>query len=469
MFITELAEAQLLVIYPGRFQPFHKGHYAVYEYLTGKFGRNNVYIATSNKTDNSKSPFTFAEKAYFMQLTGVPADRIVQATQPYQIQSILSTGQIAVANPENTVVIFAVSEKDMDEDPRFSFAAKKDGSTPYFQPLKDIKQTESMDRHGYIMTVPTFDFTVAGAPMRSGTELRKLYSDAKVKKRQAILADLFGKYTRDAEQIMNSKIPATVAKPVKQPRLPTKTKLQKVTVPKEEPVAEAVSHFVPAQTTNKSEHGYYKLLAHRYKKNPGLLSAKEKQELHDFVNSLKTVKEAEPASENFNRAGNNPLRDKNDYHQKLDYLQKQLMNPALRDMRDQINDRIAQLQKAARMSGFISEDAGGVGVVAGKKQARDPRYSTSLTKDVQPGAIKKSLRAFNLAEEDIAWARNRLSESEFENMILAHIKYINQDIDAIKERIATEKLPSDYVAKLKQQITDLEAERAKLMFDYDPK
>ena len=74
-----------------------------------------------------------------------------------------------------------------------------------------------------------------------------------------------------------------------------------------------------------------------------------------------------------------------------------------------------------------------------------------------------------MAEEDIAWARNRLSESEFENMILAHIKYIGQDIDAIKERIATEKLPSDYVAKLKQQITDLEAERAKLMFDYDPK
>jgi hypothetical protein len=400
MFITELAEAQLLVIYPGRFQPFHKGHYAVYEYLTGKFGRNNVYIATSNKTDNSKSPFTFAEKAYFMQLTGVPADRIVQATQPYQIQSILSTGQVSVANPANTVVIFAVSEKDMDEDPRFSFAAKKDGSTPYFQPLKDIKQTESMDKHGYIMTVPTFDFTVAGAPMRSGTELRKLYSDAEAKQRQAIIADLFGKYTPDAEHIMNNKIPAASAEPVEQPKLPNKTKLQKVTTPKEEPVAEAVSHFVPSKPN--SEYGYYKLLAHRYKKDPRLLSAKEKQELNDFVNSLKPVK----------------------------------------------------------------EEAAGVGVVAkNKKQSRDPRYSTSMTVDVGPGTPGKNLRAFNLAEEDIVWAQNRLSESEFENMILAHIKYINQDIDAIKQRIATEKLPSDYVQKLKQQITDLEAERVKLMFD----
>lgn len=210
MFINELAEPTLLVIYPGRFQPFHKGHHAVYEYLTGKFGRNNVYIATSNKTDNLKSPFSFAEKAYFMQLTGVPADRIVQATQPYQIQSILQTSNIQV-DPANTVVIFAVSEKDMDEDPRFSFATKKDGTAPYFQPLKNIKQTESMDKHGYIMTVPTFDFTVMGKPMRSGTELRDMYSSANEKQRQQIVTDLFGRYTREAEQIMNSKIPAQKA------------------------------------------------------------------------------------------------------------------------------------------------------------------------------------------------------------------------------------------------------------------
>jgi len=50
-------------------------------------------------------------------------------------------------------------------------------------------------------------------------------------------------------------------------------------------------------------------------------------------------------------------------------------------------------------------------------------------------------------------------------MILAHIKYINQDIDAIKQRIATEKLPADYVEKLKQKIADLEQQRVKLMFD----
>jgi cytidyltransferase-like protein len=233
MFLNELAEPQLLVIYPGRFQPIHKGHHAVFEWLTTKFGRQNVYITTSNKTDNLKSPFTFAEKAYFMQLTGVPADRIVQASQPYQILNVLQSGNIQVLNPDNTVVIFAVSEKDMAEDPRFSFAPKKDGTDSYFQPLKNIKDTVNMNEHGYIMTVPTFDFKVLGQPMRSGTELREMYGAADVKQRRDIIADLFGRYTAEAEQIMQKIVPAAVAEPA---ALGTKTKLQKVGKP--EPVTE---------------------------------------------------------------------------------------------------------------------------------------------------------------------------------------------------------------------------------------
>ena len=380
MFITELAEPQLLVIYPGRFQPFHKGHHAVYEWLTGKFGRNNVYIATSNKTDNVKSPFDYAEKKYFMQLTGVPDDRIIQAAQPYQIESILSTGKITVADSTNAVVIFAVSQKDMAEDPRFSFKPKKDGSESYFQPLRDIRQTVGMNQHGYIMTVPTFDFNVAGDPMQSSTELRAEYKTADAKKRQLIIQDLFGRYSREAEQIMNNKLLTPAEAPAT--TLGKKTQLQKVAKP--EPVAENVSHFVPGKSN--SEHGYYKLLAHRYKKNPGSLSAKEKKELHDFIQ------------------------------------QRQ-----------------------------VKEEAGGTGVIANKKQARDPRYSTSLTQDVRPGQIGRSLRALKLAESNIDLLAAQL------------IDHINQDIDAIKQRFATEKLPADYKEMLKNKIEQLKARRQEIM------
>jgi nicotinamide mononucleotide adenylyltransferase len=41
---------RIVCIYPGRFQPFHTSHYSIYKYLVSKFGSNNVYIVTSNKT-----------------------------------------------------------------------------------------------------------------------------------------------------------------------------------------------------------------------------------------------------------------------------------------------------------------------------------------------------------------------------------------------------------------------------------
>ena len=59
----------------------------------------------------------------------------------------------------------------------------------------------------------------------------------------------------------------------------------------------------------------------------------------------------------------------------------------------------AMLQAITGGQQDIAEDAGGVGVIANKKQANDPRYSTSLTKDVRPGALAKNLKAFNLTKK----------------------------------------------------------------------
>lgn len=407
MFINELAEPTLLVIYPGRFQPFHKGHHAVYEYLTGKFGRQNVYIATSNKTDTSKSPFTFAEKAYFMQLTGVPADRIVQAAQPYQIQSILQTSNIQV-DPANTVVIFAVSAKDMEEDPRFNFASKKDGSAPYFQPLKNIRDTESMDRHGYIMTVPTFNFTVLDKPMRSGTELRNMYSSADAGQRQQIIADLFGRYTQEAEQIMNSRIPVQK----------TITGLKPV-----EPVAEGATKSDPKQ----QDMVIKARVAHP-------LAKSDEEALALYIND-KAESDADRLSQ-----------ENDQEEEEIDRIEQIAME--LRSRLDRLEQQID-----------VKEDAAGVGVVAkNKKMAKDPRYSTSMTADVKPDTPAKNLRAFRLAEQErepYQLAIDRLAQREID-----HLNYL---IDEIKHRISTERLPAQYVEVLKKQIEKLKAERINII------
>lgn len=202
MFITELFEAvshPTLVIYPGRFQPFHKGHRAVYDYLVKHYGRDNVFIATSNKVAPPKSPFSFANKAAFMKLTGVPMDRVLETPEPYKSQELVNR------YPVDTRLVFAVSAKDMAEDPRFSKWTKKDGSPSYFQPMpKNPAEMQSREQHGYILTAPTFEFTVLGQPMQSASEIRALFAKSDEKTQTAIIKDLFGAYDPDVHQIMQS-------------------------------------------------------------------------------------------------------------------------------------------------------------------------------------------------------------------------------------------------------------------------
>ena len=36
---------KVVVVYGGRFQPMHKGHYGTYQHLVKKIGKNNVFIS----------------------------------------------------------------------------------------------------------------------------------------------------------------------------------------------------------------------------------------------------------------------------------------------------------------------------------------------------------------------------------------------------------------------------------------
>jgi hypothetical protein len=75
--LTEEELKNFVVVYAGRFQPFHKGHFATYQGLVKKFGKDKVYIGTSNKTDNQKSPFNFKEKKVIMtKMFGISSNKI---------------------------------------------------------------------------------------------------------------------------------------------------------------------------------------------------------------------------------------------------------------------------------------------------------------------------------------------------------------------------------------------------------
>lgn len=140
-----------VVVYAGRFQPFHKGHYATYQHLVKKFGKNNVYIGTSDKTDKLKSPFNFKEKETIMRtMFGIPSNKIVQIKNPYAPTEILNK-----FDENTTAFITVVGEKDEQR-----LGGK------YFTPYKGSVEYGYKDK-GYVYIAPAQPNAISGTDVRN--------------------------------------------------------------------------------------------------------------------------------------------------------------------------------------------------------------------------------------------------------------------------------------------------------------
>ena len=190
---------QTLVIYPGRFHPFHRGHLASYQWLTKRFGEDSVFVATSAKQEPETSPFAFADKQMMMAKLGIPSGRVVQVKNPYQAQEITQN-----FDPEDTVLIFAISDKDAE---RISFKPKRDGSPAYLQPFPDNgKGLLPMSKHGYAILTPRVDFKVQGQDADSASQIRKLYVKSNDAGRDSILVDLYGDADANLRKIFDQRL-----------------------------------------------------------------------------------------------------------------------------------------------------------------------------------------------------------------------------------------------------------------------
>lgn len=146
---------KIVVVYVGRFQPMHKGHYAVYEHLVKKFGKDNVFVGTSDKVEKPKSPFNFNEKVKIMTtMFGIPKSKISKVKNPYNPSEVLSK-----YDKETTAFITVVSEKDKSR--------LKPDSGKYFQTLKD-DPSEGYGKRGYVYVVPILGQGVSGTESRNG-------------------------------------------------------------------------------------------------------------------------------------------------------------------------------------------------------------------------------------------------------------------------------------------------------------
>jgi len=170
-----------IVVYSGRFQPFHKGHYAAYQKLVSKFGANNVYIGTSDKTDGGKSPFNFKEKVVIMgKMFGIAPNKIIQVSNPYAPKEILSK-----FDGKTTAYIAAVGQKDADR-----LAGK------YFKPYKG-KTGYGYDEIGYTYIIPPEPESI------SGTDVRKWLSSDNAEK---LFLKAYPKFDKQIYKMITNKL-----------------------------------------------------------------------------------------------------------------------------------------------------------------------------------------------------------------------------------------------------------------------
>lgn len=195
MKLNEVEGKQIVAIYPGRFQPFHKGHKAVFDLMKKKF--DNCYIATSNKTDVDRSPFSFDEKRKMMMFAGIDSENIIQARKPYNPEELLDK-----YDPKNTIVVYIVSKKDMEgENPRFDLSDK----SGYYQKYSE-KNLETMDTHSYILTLPTYVFDINGVNVKSSTKIRDMFRHSNPNEQRKIIKDLYNDYDEGLHELFRSKL-----------------------------------------------------------------------------------------------------------------------------------------------------------------------------------------------------------------------------------------------------------------------
>ena len=102
----DLVDKEIVVIFPGNFQPMGQHQREEYQRLCRKFGVDNVFVVTDDKIDKQKHPFTFDEKSQIMKRHGVK--NIKKTNNPFMPMEILKD-----FDETNTVIIFAVSPKNV--------------------------------------------------------------------------------------------------------------------------------------------------------------------------------------------------------------------------------------------------------------------------------------------------------------------------------------------------------------------
>jgi hypothetical protein len=203
-----------------------------------------------------------------------------------------------------------------------------------------------------------------------------------------------------------------------------------------------------------------------HRKFPSLSAAKKAYEntpyASDFKYKLVKQDKVEEAvgQDTFNRAGYNPIRDERDYLKKLSDLSNLSRKPGLdQQMKDQIKQRILDLNAEARTKGYIQAESRGHNVIATKLKnlERERKFASGELKIPTPQERQAQLAKQEPKKEKVdeygadnpaqattqkaspAQAQQVAANLNTQKTALSQLKQINPEIDPQKAAMAVTK------------------------------
>jgi hypothetical protein len=202
-----------LVVISGGFHPFHAGHMALYTAAKEAFPDAQIVIGATNAQKDR--PFPFKIKQKLAQVSGVPPKDFVEVSRQFSAEDPAIASR--VKNPNDTILIFARSEKDKNEPPMPAKPDPVTGKLPLVtrgpnkgKPISNYLQyfagnednLQPMTQHAYMAYLPTVEF---GPGITSASEIRAAWPTLNDKRKTAMVMSLYPATQKNSKLANNVK------------------------------------------------------------------------------------------------------------------------------------------------------------------------------------------------------------------------------------------------------------------------
>lgn len=208
-FIKDLnndSSKKIVVVYAGRFQPWHIGHKKVYDYIVSLFG--DCFIVTTNRIKPPKSILNFSEKIEFIKKSGIPENKIHMVLHPYS-PILIKNGHKKIPvgwdkllqnyDLNKTIFIIFLGEKD----------AKRLQDGILYQPYEKNKNNLlTMDKKLYYAIVPQEKSTIMidNIPLSASRIRNFLSSNNSIEEKKIFFKKVMGYYDKKLFDMITTKI-----------------------------------------------------------------------------------------------------------------------------------------------------------------------------------------------------------------------------------------------------------------------